>query len=100
MSEFDKWIKMVENNHNGKNICFISRGEWADPQIAYDGKLLNYCGVEGIAMEGRDCDYEPTDEEWLCACMDSLFGYTECDVELDDFTERDAMSVYSVIKIK
>lgn len=98
---FDKCRKTWKDNHDGKTICFISRGTWADPQIAYQGKLLNYWDVLGLAQpEDASEDYEPTEEEWLNACIDSLFGYTDCDIKLDDFTEADAMSVTYIITIK
>lgn len=92
---FDKLSDIVEANRRGENICFISRGEWADPQIAYQGKLLNYWDVEDGLPE--DCD-EPSDADWIDACIDSYFGYTESGCELDNFTRSDAWSVYSVIK--
>lgn len=46
---FDKWHKIWQDNRDGKTICFISRGEWSDPQIAYEGKLLNYWDVLDLA---------------------------------------------------
>lgn len=77
---FDRWHNMWQDNHDGKTICFINRGEWSDPQIAYQGKLLNYWDVLELACPE---DYEPDEHEWLCACMDSLFGYTDCGIDED-----------------
>lgn len=94
---FDKWSHIVKDNHNEKTVCFISRGCWSDPQIAIYGKLLNYWDVEDLLPE--DCG-DPTDEDWICAAQDSYFGYTECDVELDDFQDADALSVTRIINIK
>lgn len=98
---FDRWHNTWQDNHDGKTICFISRGEWADPQIAYQGKLLNYWDVLELACpEDAPEDYEPDEYEWLCACMDSLFGYTDCGIEPDDFEESDVLSVDNIITIK
>lgn len=98
---FKNLDKMVEDNKNEKNICFISRGSWCDPQIAYGGHLLNYWDVEELAIpEDAPKDYEPTDEDWLCGCQDSLFGWTESGQMPDKFTGCDAMSVTRVIEIK
>lgn len=46
---FNKWYKIWKDNRDGKTICFISRGEWPDPQIAYKGYLLNYWDVLELA---------------------------------------------------
>lgn len=97
---FDKWHKIWQDNHEGKTICFISRGSWSDPQIAYQGKLLNYWDVESIACSEKPEDYEPDDDEWLCACMDSLFAYTDCGEEPADFEGSDVLSVTNIINIK
>lgn len=94
---FAKWRKTVKDNRDEKTICFISRGSWSDPQIAIYGKLLNYYDVEGLLPE--DCN-EPTDDDWICAAQDSYFGYTECDVELEDFQDSDALSVTRIINMK
>lgn len=92
---FNKWYKIWKDNRDGKTICFISRGNWSDPQIAYKGYLLNYWDVYELAYA-----YEPDEEEWYCACMDSLFGYTDCGLEPDKFEPSDAMSVTIIITIK
>ena len=98
---FKKLDKMVKDNENEKNICFISRGSWSDPQIAYGGYLLNYWDVEEIATpEDADDSYELTDSDWLCGCMDSLFAWNESGQMPDKFTGCDAMSVIRVIEIK
>lgn len=91
---FDKTLR---DNRDGKTICFISRGSWSDPQIAYKGKLLNYWDVLDLARpEDAPEDYEPTDEEWLCGCLDSLCGYTET---RDDFVQSDILDVTHIIDI-
>lgn len=41
----EDYKKIVAGNEAGKNICFISRGEYADPEIAYNGILMNYWDV-------------------------------------------------------
>ncbi|MGM9779776.1 MAG: hypothetical protein ACI3ZD_15805 [Prevotella sp.] len=94
---FAKWRKTVKDNKDEKTVCFIDRGSWSDPQIAIYGKLLNYYDVESLLPE--NCN-EPSDEDWICAAQDSYFGYTECDVELDDFQDSDALSVTRIINIK
>lgn len=95
------FYQTYRDNVAGKTICFISRGSWSDPQVAYEGYLLNYWDVQGLAFpEDASEDYEPSEEEWLCACMDSLFGYTDCGMEPDKFEVSDAMSVISTIDIK
>lgn len=94
---FAKWSKTVKDNKDEKTVCFINRGVWSDPQIAIYGKLLNHWDVEDFLPE--NCE-EPTDEDWICAAQNSYFGYTECDVELDDFQDSDALSVTRIINIK
>lgn len=94
---FTKWRKIIKDNKDEKTICFIDRGSWSDPQIAIYGKLLNYYDVENLLPE--NCT-EPTDEDWICAAQESYFGYTECDVELDDFKPSDAISVTYIISMK
>lgn len=57
---FDKFFKIHRDNVAGKTICFISRGEWSDPQIAYKGYLLNYWDVYELACpEDAPDAYEP-----------------------------------------
>lgn len=46
----EDYKKIVAGNEAGKNICFISRGEYADPEIAYNGILMNYWDVRGMAV--------------------------------------------------
>lgn len=41
----EDYKKIVAGNEAGKNICFMSRGEYADPKIAYNGILMNYWDV-------------------------------------------------------
>lgn len=97
---FSEINKIVEDNRKGKTICFVSRGSWADPQIAYQGKLLNQFDVESIACDGKPDDYEPSNEEWQSACIDSYFAYTEANAHLDNFSASDVFSVTSIINIK
>lgn len=93
---FAKCRKTVKDNKDEKTVCFINRGAWSAPQIAIYGKLLNYWDVEGLLPE--NCE-EPTDEDWICAAQDSYFGYTECDVELDDFQDSDVLGVTRIINM-
>lgn len=98
---FDKFFNIHRDNVAGKTICFISRGEWSDPQIAYKGYLLNYWDVYELACpEDAPDDYEPDETEWYDACTDSLFGYTDCGLKPDKFKPSDAMSVTGIITIK
>lgn len=98
---FKKFDKICRDNAAGNTICFISRGTWADPQIAYKGYLLNYWDVLSLTCtEDVPDDYEPSEEEWLCGCTDSLFGYTDCGLEPDRFEISDTLSVTSIINIK
>lgn len=98
---FNKWYKIWKDNCDGKTICFISRGNWSDPQIAYEGYLLNYWDVYELACpEDAPDAYAPDEDEWYCACMDSLFGYTDCGMTPDKFESSDAMSVTGIITIK
>ena len=100
-SIFSKFNKIYRDNVAGNTICFISRGEWADPQIAYKGYLLNYWDVLELASpEDASVNYEPDESEWFCGCMDSLFGYKDCGEEPDKFEVSDTMSVTSIINIK
>lgn len=41
----EDYKKIVAGNEAGKNIRFMSRGEYADPKIAYNGILMNYWDV-------------------------------------------------------
>ena len=98
---FNRLANTLKENQDGKSICFISRGSWADPQIAYKGYLLNYWDVYELACpEDAPDNYEPDDDEWLCGCMDSLFGYTDCGMEPDKFEGGDVFSVTHIISIK
>lgn len=55
----EDYKKIVAGNEAGKNICFMSRGEYADPEIAYNGILMNYWDV-------YDCmDEELTVDEFI-----------------------------------
>ena len=97
---FRKWGNVLKDNREGKTICFISRGEWSDPQIAYKGYLLNYYDVLDLACpEDAPDDYEPDKNEWECGCMDSLFGYTDCGMKPDKFEGSDVLSVTHIINV-
>lgn len=56
----EDYKKIVAGNEAGKNICFMSRGEYADPKIAYNGILMNYWDVYDCMDEVE----EPTDDDW------------------------------------
>lgn len=94
---FPKFGGIVQNNVEGKTVCFVDLGDWADPKIAIYGKLLNYYDVEGLLPE--DCD-KPTDTDWVCAAMNSYYGYIDSGISLDDFTPEHAISVARIIEIK
>lgn len=52
----EDYKKIVAGNEAGKNICFMSRGEYADPKIAYNGILMNYWDVHEY-VEKKYNDY-------------------------------------------
>lgn len=95
---FDNWQKVVDDNKAGKNICFVSRGEWSDPEVAYRGILLNYWDVYDMCEKE-----EPTDEDWHCAAMDSFDAYmesAECgSINIDEFKISDVTNVNRVIDL-
>jgi hypothetical protein len=89
--------KIVAGNKAGKNICFMSRGEYADPKIAYKGILMNYWDVYDCMDEVE----EPTDDDWLNAVSNLFDSYTY-DVEntdVDKFKMSDVMNVYRIINL-
>lgn len=55
----EDYKKIVAGNEASKNICFMSRGEYADPKIAYNGILMNYWDVYDCMDEVE----EPTDDD-------------------------------------
>lgn len=57
----------------------MSRGEYADPKIAYKGILMNYWDVYDCMDEVE----EPTDDDWLNAVSNLFDSYTY-DVENTD----------------
>jgi hypothetical protein len=67
----EDYKKIVAGNKAGKNICFMSRGEYADPKIAYKGILMNYWDVYDCMDEVE----EPTDDDWLNAVSNLLNRY-------------------------
>lgn len=58
----EDYKKIVAGNEAGKNICFMSRGEYADPKIAYNGILMNYWDVYDCMDESGDV-YEILDND-------------------------------------
>jgi hypothetical protein len=56
----EDYKKIVAGNEAGKNICFMSRGEYADPKIAYKGILMNYWDVYDCMDEVE----EPRNTVW------------------------------------
>lgn len=75
---FDKFFKIHRDNVAGKTICLISRREWSDPQIAYNGYLLNYWDVLELACpEDAPDDYEPDETEWYDAFARILYSATQ-----------------------
>lgn len=95
---FNDWQKAVDDNNAGKNICFISRGEWSDPEVAYRGILLNYRDVYGLCEQE-----EPTDEDWLQAAIDTYDAYMDSHeyggMDIDEFKVSDVMSMDRVINL-
>lgn len=87
----------IAGNEVSKNICFMSRGEYADPKIAYKGILMNYWDVYDCMDEVE----EPTDDDWLNAVSNLFDSYTY-DVEntdVDKFKMSDVMNVYRIINL-
>lgn len=94
-AETDK--KVVAGNKAGKNICFMSRGEYADPKIAYNGILMNYWDVYDCMDEVE----EPTDDDWLNAVSNLFDSYTYDvkNTDVDKFKMSDVMNVYRIINL-
>lgn len=84
-------------NEAGKNICFMSRGEYADPKIAYNGILMNYWDVYDCMDEVE----EPTDDDWLNAVSNLFDSYTYDikNTDVDKFKMSDVMNVYRIINL-
>jgi hypothetical protein len=84
-------------NEAGKNICFMSRGEYADPEIAYNGILMNYWDVYDCMDEVE----EPTDDDWLNAVSNLFDSYTYDvkNTDVDKFKMSDVMNVYRIINL-
>lgn len=91
--------KVVNDNKEGKNICFISRGDWRDPEIAYKGILMNYWDVDD-----HICDHEPTDEDWKDAANGTFDIYMneaeEADIILEEVEVSDIMNMYRIINLE
>lgn len=89
--------KIVAGNKAGKNICFMSRGEYADPKIAYNGILMNYWDVYDCMDEVE----EPTDDDWLNAVSNLFDSYTYDvkNTDVDKFKMSDVMNVYRIINL-
>lgn len=77
----EDYKKIVAGNEVGKNICFMSRGEYADPKIAYKGILMNYWDVYDCMDEVE----EPT--------------YDVENTDVDKFKMSDVMNVYRIINL-
>lgn len=90
--------KVVDDNKEGKNICFISRGDWNDPEIAYKGILMNYWDVDD-----NICDYEPDDKDWMDAANNVFDIYMneaeERGADIKEFEASDVMSIYRIINL-
>lgn len=93
----EDYKKIVAGNEAGKNICFISRGEYADPKIAYNGILMNYWDVYDCMDEVE----EPTDDDWLNAVSNLFDSYTYDvkNTDVDKFKMSDVMNVYRIINL-
>lgn len=89
--------KIVAGNEAGKNICFMSRGEYADPKIAYNGILMNYWDVYDCMDEVEG----PTDDDWLNAVSNLFDSYTYDikNTDVDKFKMSDVMNVYRIINL-
>lgn len=96
-SRFCEYKKIVAGNEAGKNICFMSRGEYADPEIAYNGILMNYWDVYDCMDEVE----EPTDDDWLNAVSNLFDSYTYDvkNTDVDKFKMSDVMNVYRIINL-
>lgn len=94
----DDYQKVVDDNKEGKNICFISRGDWSDPEIAYKGILMNYWDIDDHIF-----DYEPTDKDWMDAANDAFDIYMneaeEGGADIKEFEISDVMSMYRIINL-
>ena len=93
----EDYKKIVAGNEAGKNICFMSRGEYADPEIAYNGILMNYWDVYDCMDEVE----EPTDDDWLNAVSNLFDSYTYDvkNTDVDKFKMSDVMNVYRIINL-
>ena len=94
----EDYKKIVAGNEAGKNICFMSRGEYADPKIAYNGILMNYWDVYDCMDEVE----EPTDDDWLNAVSNLFDSYTYDvkNTDVDKFKMSDVMNVYRIINLQ
>lgn len=75
----------------------MSRGEYADPKIAYNGILMNYWDVYDCMDEVE----EPTDDDWLNAVSNLFDSYTYDvkNTDVDKFKMSDVMNVYRMVII-
>lgn len=95
----DDCMKVVDDNKAGKSICFVSRGEWSDPEIAYMGLLVNQIDVESY-LDDKDED-ELGGDDWRMA-MEGIFedyrllGLME---GLDEFKISDVVNVNRIINL-
>lgn len=93
----EDYKKIVADNEAGKNICFISRGEYGDPEIAYNGILMNYWDAHDRISEIE----EPTNDDWLNAVRDlsDSCTYDVEDTDVDKLKTSDVMNVYRIINL-
>lgn len=89
--------KIIEDNKAGKNICFIDRGEWANPDIAYKGLLVSQMDVEAYLND--QCRDTPSYKDWETAIEELFEDYNMLGLikGLDEFKISDVMSA-SVLK--
>lgn len=90
--------KIVRDNKAGNNICFVKRGGWTSPEIAYKGLLVSRKDVEAYLND--QCGDTPSFKDWKAAVEElfedyKLFGLME---DLDEFKASDAMCVFVLDK--
>lgn len=95
----DDYLKVVDDNKAGKNICFVSRGEWSDPEIAYMGLLVDQVDVEDY-LDDKDKD-EPGSDDWRMAMEGMFEDYRLLGLMkgLDEFKISDVVNVNRIIDL-
>lgn len=93
----EDYQKIIEENKAGDNICFINRGEWSDPEIAYKGLLVSQIDVESYL--DNQCGDTPSYKDWKTAAEELFEDYKLHGLMkgLDEFKISDVMSA-SVLK--